>query len=97
MTVDFVREHTHRADPSTSIEAATQVTTVGTHRRALLAAFDKAGPQGLIADEATTSAGIPAYPGRQRITDLLQDGELRDTGSVRPGLTGRNQRVLCRA
>lgn len=87
-----VRTHTHRHDPPTSAAAAATVTTAHTHRAALVAAYKAHGP--MTADEACTAAQLPAYPGRQRISDLGRDGILVDTGTTRPGATGRAMRVL---
>jgi predicted ArsR family transcriptional regulator len=92
MTDDFVRSHVHRDDPDTSRAAAAQVTTAASHRAALVAAFKREGP--MTAEEAAACAGLEHVPAQRRISDLLNDGLLLDTGLRRPGSSGREMRIL---
>jgi hypothetical protein len=90
---DFVKTHTHTHDPSTSRQAAASaIPTAKTQKDALLEAFHSAGP--MTADEACFTAGLPKYPGRQRVTDLYQEGLIVDTGQTRAGDSGRKMRVM---
>lgn len=90
---DFVKTHTHSNDPSTSRQAAALAQpNAKAQKHVLLDAFRLSGP--MTADEACAVANIPKYPGRQRVTDLFQEGLIVDTGQTRAGDSGRKMRVM---
>lgn len=97
MTIDvelpFPTTHARRTDPQTSKDAAARVTTAASHRTSLLAAYAKA-PEGLTAEEAADAAGIDRWAASKRVSDLLRNSHLYDTGERRAGESGREQRVL---
>lgn len=79
-------------DPSTSHEAARKLKP-GSMRRNLLQTFSRY--PGMTAEEAANVAGYGAVHGAwKRVSDLLRDGLLSDTGHTRTASTGREQRVL---
>lgn len=85
-------------DPVTSHEAAANLdaAAVSHAQRVLLMQFVTAGPDGLTSREACRRAGM--HEGWKRVSDLLRDGHLVDTGRTRRDpVTGRRARVLAAA
>jgi hypothetical protein len=81
-----------RVDPSTSQRAAGQHRLRrGTQRHQLLVVF-ASGPGGLTAEEAGVATGIDGA--WKRVSDLLNDKLVEDTGEERRSLKGSAQRVL---
>lgn len=86
-----------KKDPKTSkaAEKATRI-TAGSQKHLLLAVYS-AAPEGLTADEAAVKmrwerSGVGYW---KRVSDLINDGFIVDTGDTRAGLSGQKQRV-CR-
>lgn len=89
------RTHARAADPHTSHTAAARLTDKTTMLRALTAQYHNGAE--LTAEEAATRAGYtPADGAWKRISDLLNQGVLEDTGRTRKASSGRSQRVLRR-
>lgn len=81
------------SDPHTSHAAAGSVTTAYALRERLLTAF-RGRPGGLTAEEAAALAGIDPWAASKRVSDLVRDELLIDSGRTRTGRSGRAQRVL---
>jgi len=86
------QSHARTTDPSTSKQAAARVTTANAMKGVILRAFQDY-PKGLTTDQVLSMTGLE-NGGWKRVSDLLRDGLLVDTGMTRPGRSGRQQRVL---
>jgi len=93
LPLDWPRSHARRTDPDTSHAAAQRVSTAASNCAALLRAF-RAAPAGLTAEEAAAVAGIDPWAASKRVSDLVREELVSDTGQRRPGRSGRPQRVL---
>lgn len=85
--------HARSGDPDTSKDAAKRKSDIKAMRNRLLSQFVYGA--WLTAEEASDAAGYtPADGAWKRVSDLLGDGLLVDTGERRKGRSGRAQRVL---
>jgi hypothetical protein len=91
------RSHARATDPSTSLNAAVELTDKATMMRNLLYAYrNDMTDGGLTAEEACAAASYTAEDGAwKRVSDLKAAGWIEPTGTTRPGLSGRAQAV-CR-
>lgn len=85
--------HSRTTDPETSRMAADQLKP-GRMLTRLYAVYAE-HPEGLTAEEAAELAGYTAEDGAwKRVSDLSRQGLVYPTGEMRPGRSGRLQRVL---
>jgi hypothetical protein len=87
-----------RTDPATSHEAARKINELqaASIQYRVLKAYARAGRH-MTRDEVVEAAGYRPEDGvgvQRRVSELLNAGLLQETGSKRPGLSGRDQRVL---
>lgn len=83
--LDWVRTHSHRADPQTSRTAAKRVESkASAHKAQVLAALRKYGP--LTSEEAAGHVGIAPIAAAKRLSDLKNEGRIVPRG------TGTNSR-----
>lgn len=85
-------QNARRTDPATSKAAAASLGDKATIFAALLSAY-MASPGGLTDEEAAARSGVTYDQARKRCSDLRRDGRIVPTGRVRPGSSGRSQRV----
>ncbi len=85
-------QNARRTDPATSKAAAASLGDMDTIFAALLSAY-MASPGGLTDEEAAARSGVTYDQARKRCSDLRRDGRIVPTGRVRPGSSGRSQRV----
>jgi hypothetical protein len=96
MKMTWEDRHARALDPHTSHEAADITAKKLSMLARLEQVYEQAWPEGLTADEAGALAGYTATDGYwKRVSDLtVYYGVLEPTGTVRPGTSGRDQRVL---
>lgn len=97
MTDQWAVEHARTTDPDTSHEAARRISKprAGTIRAKLLSQFAQSFPYGLTGELAATMAGYgPGDGAWRRVSDLIRDALLEDTGQRVDGWHGRPVRVL---
>lgn len=70
--------------------ARTMVPSAAIIRTRVLACL-RASPIPLTADEITECLGLDPFTVRPRISELRNDGKIRDSGQRRPGHRGRSQ------
>jgi predicted ArsR family transcriptional regulator len=80
-------------DPVTSHDAADEAQQIAAHHRAMvLQALKRHGAQ--TAAEIADVTPLDSVQATRRLSDLLSDGLVTDTGQRRPGPSGRLMRVL---
>lgn len=87
------RKHARTTDPDTSQAAARRLSDARTQMRRLLAAYLYAGAS--TCEESAAYAGYQHERATKRVSDLLRDGFIEDTGERRRGTSGRLQ-MICR-
>jgi len=81
-------------EPTTSRDAARSMeSTAATLRVEVLAAIAAAGEHGSTADEAAKAIGQTVLAVRPRVTELLAEGLIVDTGRTRKNESRRNAKV----
>lgn len=91
----IVAKRARRADPTTSKAAASSLPCTTEAHLALLAAYQRAGEDGLTDEEACRAAGLdPMSCWWKRCSELRQNGYTRATSRTRVGSRGA-KRIVC--
>ena len=89
--MNFAQTHAHRSDPATSHEAARFMQGMAERHKHII--YTALFWRGLTSQEISDSCELDYHQVARRMSDLVADGKVQDSGETRPSPGGRRATV----